>query len=420
MENISKNLLFFGADDKNSFDSYQLIDKKDSRFKNTLIYNISKKVKEIDKKGEKALQALDTLLNRTVSSKDEKIAYRSLDTFLVSTPAFRKHIRGIGATEIETLKRTVISSMIEKIYDNITKDRGVSNLRFALVLLKNELNGLDNSLKSHIFYDIQNGVNINREIEKIFANNIRDSIDQRELAKEIEPYSSNSIISLLKKVDEKRFINSLLKTLLSMHSHTNCDIKKIAILVGYMCYIGSTEVIKTTTRNGVDKIKIAHQFMSFVEYQAEYNSLNFILMLEEFLEDIDNQRVEEFLDRRVSIEEKSLTIKSGTLRQKNLKFLNNLLIVGDFFRLTTEEKDIDSIIGSIQQKVLGKSIDIKRYSKEPTSSKFLKLFAKEYRKKDCEERLKDFFKSFRENLLPPQKMPQQRLISHSVTVASLQ
>jgi hypothetical protein len=416
MENISKNLLFFGTDDKNSFDSYQLIDKKEGNsFQNILIYNISKKVKEIDKKGKKALLSLSRLLFNTLTNQEERVAYKSLDTFLVSTPAFRKRIRGLDATELETLKRTVISSMIEKIYDNITKDRGVSNLRFALVLLKDGLHRADNNLQSHIFYDIQNGVNINREVEKNFTQKIRE----KELTQEIEPYSRNPIESLLKKDDEKRFINSLLKTLLSMHSFANCDIKKIAILVSYMCYIVSTEDIKITKKNGVEKIGIAHSFMSFVEYQAKYNSLNFILMLDEFLEKRENQKIEEFLNRRVSIEKNSLTIKDGTLRQKNLKFLNNLLIVGDFLKLISKERCIESIIYSIQKKVLEKSIDTKEYSKEPISSSFLKLFAKEYRKKECQQRLKEFFESFRKHLLL-QKKPQQRSISYSVALTSHQ
>jgi hypothetical protein len=343
------------------------------------------------------------------------VAYKNLDTFLVTTSAFRKYIRNIDATEIETLKRTVISSMIEKIYDNITKDRGVSNLRFALILLKDKLNELDNNLQSHIFYDIQNGVNINREIEKNFTNRIRDSINQKELSKEIEPYSSNSIESLIKRDDEKRFINLFLKSLLFMHSFANYDEKRIAILVGYMCYIISTDDIKTTTKNGIEKIGIPHSFMSFIEYQAKYNSLNLILMLDKFLENRENQRIEEFLNGRVSIEENSLTIKNGTLRQKNLKFLNNLLIIGDFLKLISEERCIESVIYSVQKKILEKSIDVKRYSKEPISSSFLKLFSKKYRKKECEERLKEFFKSFREHLLL-QRKPQPKSISHTVSV----
>jgi len=395
MENISRKLLFFETNNKNSFDSYHLIEKKSGNPKNILIYNISKKVKEIDTKAKKALQSLRLLIYKKLSKQEERLAYRGLDIFLLSSSAFRKHIYGMITTEIDSLKRVVISSMIEKIYDNITKNRGASNLRFALVLLKGGLNRFDDNIQSHIFYDIQNGININREVEKNFKN---DSINKINLTKEIEPYSSNPIQLFIKKDDERRFINSILKTILSMHSFSNCDIRKISILVGYICYISSTENIKTTTKNGVEKIHIAHSFMMFVEYQAEYNSLNFILMLKEFLENRDNQRVEEFLDRRVSIEENKLSIKNGTLRQKNLKFLNNLLIVGDFFRFISEERNIESIIFSIQQKVLNNTLDIKGYSKEPISSKFLKLFAKEYRKKDCEIRLKEFFKSFRANL----------------------
>ena len=393
MENIKNNLLFFGTDNKNSFDSYHLIDKKSDNFKNILIYNISKKVKKIDEKAKKALYALDTILNRTVSTQKEREAYENLDTFLITTPAFRRYIYSLNKLERETLKRTVISSMIEKIYDNITKDRGVSNLRFALVLLKNRLNKLDDNLKSHIFYDIQNGVNINREIERNFINRIKDSINQKELAQKIEP-NNNSIEFIIKKDDENRFINSFLRTLLSMHSLPKYDRKKISILVGYICYILSVEDIKITKKNGIEKIQIAHSFMLFIEYQINYNSMNFVLMLEEFLNKNNYENIELFFRKRVSIKKYDLEIKEGTLRQKNLKFLNNLLIIGDFFKLISAEQDIDSIISSFQQKVLTKDIDVAKYSKEPIISKFLKLFAKEYRKKEYQDRLKEFLKTW--------------------------
>ncbi len=420
MENISKNLLFFEVDDKNSFDSYKLIEKRrENSFKDILIYNISKKVKKIDRKGERALDAMRRLLFEPLSVQEEKIAYNSLDTFLITTPAFRKHIRNLEVMEIENLKRTIISSIIEKIYDNINKKRGVSNLRFALVLLKNGISKLDNSIKSHIFYDIQNGVNINREIENSLSKKTQSLIEQRELAKEVKPNYSNLIESFIKEDGEKRFINIFLKTLLSIHSNdVEYDIKKIATLVSYMSYIISTRDIKTTIKNGIEKIQIAHPFIISVEYQVEHNSLNFILMLDDFLENRDNQEIEEFLERRVSIKQNSIEIKSTTIRQRNLKFLKNLLIIGDFFKLVSEREDIESIIDSIQKKILENSIDIDRYSKEPISSNFLKLFAKEYRKKDCKIRLKDFFKSFRENLLL-QKKHQQMSISHNAALTSL-
>jgi hypothetical protein len=417
MKNISTNFLYFRIDDKKDFNSYYLLDRIDSSSKDILIYNISKKVKEIDKKGKKALKALNTLLFRRVSIREEIVAYNNLDTFLVTTPAFRRYIHTIGAMEIESLKRTVLNSMIEKIYDNITKKRGVSNLRFALVLLKNSLDRLDNNLQSHIFYDIQNGVNINREVEKSFAKSIKESISQRELIQEIEPYSSNQIELLIKRDDERRFIKSFLKTLLSMHSLLSCDKKKIAILVGYMCYLLSTDDIKTTIRDGVEKMRISHSFMMLLEYQVKQSSLNSILILDEFLEDIDNQRVEEFLERRVYLAEGSLTITSGSLRQKNMKFLKNILIVGDFFRLVSDERDIESAIYSIQKKVLENNLDIKRYSEEPISSSFLKLFAKEYRKRENKTRLKEFFTSFKSQLLLQKRLP-QRSISYSVSLAS--
>jgi hypothetical protein len=157
--------------------------------------------------------------------------------------------------------------------------------------------------------------------------------------------------------------------------------------------------------------------MMLLEYQVKQSSLNSILILDEFLEDIDNQRVEEFLERRVYLAEGSLTITSGSLRQKNMKFLKNILIVGDFFRLVSDERDIESAIYSIQKKVLENNLDIKRYSEEPISSSFLKLFAKEYRKRENKTRLKEFFTSFKSQLLLQKRLP-QRSISYSVSLAS--
>ncbi|SFV59953.1 hypothetical protein MNB_SV-12-1246 [hydrothermal vent metagenome] len=394
MKNISKNLLFFRTDKRKSFDSYQLIENFPLSKTDIVIYDISKKVKEIDPKGKIALQSLQALLNKKVTKQDEIRAYRNLDTFLVSTPAFRKNIRGMKATEIADLKRTVINSMFEKIYDNITKDRGVSNLRFALVLLKEELNKFDNTLVSHIFYDIQNGININREIEKIFVKQVKESIDQKKLVIEIDSPKSNLIELFIKQDTQRRFIDLLLNTLLSMHSYSNCDSKKIAILVSYMCYIAYTEDIKTTKKNGKTKIQIAHSFMILVEYQAKHNSSNFILLLKKFLKKRNRENIEEFL-KKICLGENIPTIKEGTLRQKNLKFLNNMIIIGQFYRAISEEQDMELVIDTLQKKILDNSVNIEKMYQKEEINNFLKLFSKKYRKKESKQRLNDFFKAFR-------------------------
>jgi len=413
---VGSDFLLFGTTNREKFDEYFLIKCKKKAyyleidfslsFQFLLIYDVSQDLKPINHKGEEAISSLFSLLN------SDHCDYYSgaLDVFLISTPSFRELNRDMSSRERESFKQTIINSMMEKIYDNIREDRGSSNLRFALVLVKNSLRDIDRSIWRYLFYDIKNGINLNREIIKSYRL-VGEALDVLELTEQRISYLYESDVE---KEHERRFILLLLNSILRMKDTLYWDKKKAINLASYICYLAFTEDIKVVVnREGVERLKIDYTYMILVELLTKVNSSYFIMLLEKFLNSVNNISIEKFLEQHIEYEfierkkEKTLFIKMGkdslsvkynTLRQNSSRFFKNVLIIGEFYRLISEEKDMDMVIALSLQKILKSSINVKKCAKDPISAKFLTLFLKGHSKKNCESGLRDFFDSSKSSM----------------------
>jgi len=416
---LGDSFLLFGIDDKSDFLTYSLYDiENPKRFKHMAIYDIKKMVKAIDDKAELALFSLKSLLNNSSNSDiQQKIWYRNLDIFLFSARKFKSVISSIKYEEQASFKRTVISDMFTKIYENIIEKRELSQLRFALVaLLSSDFDKLNNKIHSHIFYDITNGININNQILKSIGVEINKKRQeskniQTEFYQELvlDENIENPIDEFIKKNDENRFIEIFLNSILSMNSTTSIDREKTLLFVALVSYITSTNDIKITIKNSIEKIQIKHDYLFMVSLQVTYNINIFFIYIDDFVNLKDKKiDIEAFLNKKIlyryldykkdecifiKIWKRVFSKKRTSLRKMNSQFSNRLLIVGLFYKFISKQKNIDDIISNSFQKIRHNTINIELCCKEMITIKFLSIFFKGNRKKECEVRLKHFFET---------------------------
>lgn len=416
-----KDFLLFGLDDKEEFLTYSLYHVANlKRFEHMAIYDIHKKVKNIDKNAELALFSLKAMINKSYKEEEQKILYKNLDVFLFSARQFKSVIAYIKYDEQSTFKRTVISDMFAKIYDNIIEKRELSQLRFALVLLlSSDFEKLDVQIHSHVFYDIINGINLNSQILKnanveINLYKYQEKIFEEEiLFKSIEESSmgENTIDKFIKNSDEHRFIEVFLNTILNMNSTTNVDREKTLLFVALLSYLTSTHNVKTTKRDGIDKIQIEHCYLFMSYLQVKYNINDFFMHIDDFVnlkgKDIE---IERFLEERIfyqyreykkdeciilKIWKKVFFKKKTSLRKINHQFSTRLLVVGLFYQLISKEKKIEDVIANSFKNIRHDTINIELCCKERISTKFLTIFFRGNGKKECEFHLNIFFEKSR-------------------------
>jgi len=410
---LDKDFMLFGIDDIDRFETYFRLNSSIERnYNHIALYDISKDVKDID---EIAITALKTLskLFYTKEFKNNEIVYNNLEVFLISTSSFREIVSGIPKVEQNPFKRNVINGMIEKIYENMRENRSISNLRFALVCLKEDLSNFNQNIKNHIFYDIQNGINVNREIQKSLYQDIKISTNKKKEL--VDNYNSNDdvIDEFIKKNDRNHFISSFLNTILSMPSSLSWNIDNVIELVSYMSYISSTDNIKVRKIKNIEKIQIAHCFMLLVELLSSLNRAYFILLLKNFLEYTNEISIEEFLqkdieyncstnkiDKTVTIEiyNNLLTVTNSTLRKRNSRFFHNILVIGNFFKAISKEDTIDDIISTSLYQISHNRVNIDKCCQNPITPKFLSLFLDGRNRKDCEMVLQKFLRFFDKNI----------------------
>ena len=405
-----EDFLLFGMDDREDFSTYSLYGRHhQKRFEYMSVYDIKKEVKNIDEKALLALRSLKAMMEQpSASMVEQSILYRNLDIFLFSARHFKSVISSIKYDEQSSFKRTVISDIFAKIYENMTEKRDVSQLRFALVLLlSRDFDSLSLQVQSHIFYDIHNGININGQILKTIE--IEPMQHQQSEEVLVEALDESHVELFIKKNDENRFIEIFLNTLLSMHSDIAIDRKNTLLFVALVSYIGSTDDIKTTKKEGIEKIQIRHCYLFMVHLQVTYNLNDFFIYMDDFVNlEEKGIEIELFLKDKIAyrhkehkkdacliikIWERLFFKKRASLRKMNHQFSTRLLVVGLFYRLISQQKNQEDILSDSFKHIKEGSIDIKACCQSLISKKFLAIFFRGQGKKECEKHLRSFFKN---------------------------
>jgi len=402
-QQYKKDFLLFGIEDIENFQSYEVYNEASKKEFNLMaLYEVDKEVKNLDEQGILALKSLKNLLN----NEDEIL---NLDTFLLSTQSFSKAITTIEHKYQEHFKKTIISDMLSKIYDNIFEaNYKKSNLRYALVLLKNQtLETINPKIQAHIFYDIQKGVNVNALIlEEHIGSVKKNDFNQERVTEEVEIDSKESEIeNFLENSDTRRFIKLFLNTTLAMDSERDIEMEKTVRFVAFFLYLAFEKELKTTIKNSKEKFTIDHCFMMLVEYQIENNKNNFFEYLDYFInEEIYPKSIEAYLEQIITYEctnnskEVTVTINNQqvkerkvNLRQQNSRFSKKLMIVGLFYKSITQEERLEEIISTLFKKIRTQSISISKHCQNKISFKFLALFFQGRGKSNCHLNLKAFF-----------------------------
>ena len=411
-QKIGEEFLLFGMEDREDFSTYALysVDNQ-KKFDAMAVYDIKKEVKEIDQKGLLALSSLKAMMEESNSlGVEQRILYRNLDVFLFSARNFKSVISSIKYDEQESFKRTVMSDIFAKIYDNMIERRDVSQLRFALVLLlSREFDSLSVQIKSHIFYDIHNGININAQILKNSKIEPTQYQPIEEIVLDEVEESVDDIDIFIKRSDENRFIEIFLNTLLSMSSDVAIDRKNTLLFVALVSYISSTDDIKTTKKEGIEKIQIGHCYLFMVHLQVTYNINDFFIYIDDFVNlKQKGVEIETFLKDKIEyryrenrrdsclilkIWERVFFKKRDTLRKMNHQFSTRLRVVGLFFQFISHQKSRDNIISDSFQQIKEDSIDMEECCKALISKKFLAIFFIGHGKKECKKHLGGFFKN---------------------------
>lgn len=398
-----EDFLLFGIEDIEKFQSYELYNEASKKEFNLMgLYEVDKEVKNLDEQGILALKSLKNLLN----NKDKIL---NLDTFLLSTQSFSKAISAIEHKYQEHFKKTIISDMLSKIYDNIFEaNYKKSNLRYALVLLKTQtLETINPKIQAHIFYDIQKGVNVNALIlEEHIGSVKKNDFNQERVAEEVEIDSKESEIeNFLENSDTRRFIKLFLNTTLAMDSERDIEMEKTVRFVAFFLYLAFEKELKATIKNGEEKFQIDHCFMMLVEYQIRNNKNNFFEYLDYFInEEVYPKSIEAYLEQiiahkctnnskeiRVTIDNQQIKETKVNLRQQNSRFSKKLMIVGLFYKSITQEERLEEIISTLFKQIRTQSISISEHCQKKISFKFLALFFQGQGKSNCHLNLKAFF-----------------------------
>ena len=409
-QRYKKDFLLFGIEDKNIFSTYSLYKENPSKpFKNMALYEINKELKHIDKHGELALHSLRSILNHSKQlHKEQKILYKNLDIFLFSARNFKSIISTIDFNEQKSFKQTVISDMFDKIYANIAEKRELSQLRFALVLLfSKEFDTLGKKIHSHIFYDIHNGININTQLLKAHGiETTKDEPSKNIFYKESteEDTQENFIDDFIKSSDERKFIQVFLNSILAMKSNSGIDLQKSIKFVAFFSYISSTNSLNVSHKDGFEKIQISYCYIIMVEFHSEFNRNMFFLYLDDFVNLEDKEiEIKLFLENKIVhkcdnnhkevniiIWKTKFTKSKDNLRQINHKFSKKLLTIGLFYKLISQQENIDEIISISLKKIKNKEINIQTLCNKTITFNFLALFFQGHGKKNCTENLNAF------------------------------
>jgi hypothetical protein len=403
-QKYKEDFLLFGIEDIKDFQSYELYNEASKKEFNLMgLYEVDKEVKNLNEQGVLALNSLKNLLN----NKEDEIL--NLDTFLLSTQSFSKTISAIQHKYQEHFKKTIISDMLSKIYDNIFEDNyKKSNLRYALLLLKNQtLEKINPKIQAHIFYDIQKGINLNALILQEHIGSVKkNDFNQERVEEEVEIDSKESEIeNFLENNDTRRFIKLFLNTLLAMDSEREIEMEKIVRFVALFLYLAFDKELKATKKNGEEKFQIDHCYMMLVDYKIEVDRNNFFEYLDYFInEEIYPKSIEAHLQKIIAYQcsnnSKEITLlidnqkcreTKENLRQKNSIFSKKLMVVGLFYKSITQEEKLEEIISTLFKKIRTQSISISEHCQKKISFKFLSYFFQGHGKKNCHVNLKDFF-----------------------------
>lgn len=403
-QKYKEDFLLFGIEDIENFQSYELyneVSKKEFNFMG--LYEVDKEVTNLNEQGILALNSLKNLLN---NKQDELL---NLDTFLLSTLSFSKAISAIQHKYQEHFKKTIISDMLSKIYDNIFEDNyKKSNLRYALILLTSQpLEKITPKIQAHIFYDIQKGVNLNALLlEEHIASVKKNDFNQEGVEEEIEIDPKESEVeNFLENNDTRKFIKLFLNTILSMDSEREMEMEKTINFTALFLYLAFEKALKITKKNDEEKFQIDHCYMMLVAYQIENNKNNFFEYLDYFInEEIYPKSIEAHLRKLIPhecihnaketillIDNQKFTEKKGNLRQQNSRFSQKLMIIGLFYKSITQEEQLEEIISTLFKKIRTQSISVSEHCQNKISFKFLSYFFQGQGKKNCHLNLKHFF-----------------------------
>jgi len=399
-----KDFLLFGINDIQDFQSYQLYNEQSKEEFNTMaLYEIGKEVKHLNEQGVLALNSLKNFINK----QNDKLL--NLDTFLLSTQSFSKAISSIKHEYQENFKKSIISDVLLKVYDNIFENSyKKSNLRYALVLLKNQpLEQITPKIQAHIFYDIQKGVNINALILQEHIGSVKKNDFNRERVEEeieIDPKESE-IDNFVENNDTRRFIKLFLNTILSLDSEREIEMEKTVKFTALFLYLAFENELKITKKNGEEKFQIDHCYMLLVQYQIMYNKNNFFGYIDDFVNEENYPKsIENHLKKIIPyvctsiekeitlhIENNKYTDTKENLRQQNSRFSTKLMFIGLFYKSITQEEKVEEIISTLFKKIRTQSISISEHCQNKISFKFLSFFFKGQGKKNCHLNLKAFF-----------------------------
>ncbi len=400
-QQYKEDFLLFGIEDVNNFQTYELYNKASKKEFNFMgLYEIKKEVKNLNEQGILALHSLKNILN----NKEDKIL--NLDTFLLSTQSFSKAISAIKYEYQEHFKKSIISDVMSKVYDNMFEEKyKKSNLRYALVLLKNQLlEEIDLKIQTHIFYDIQKGVNINDlTLQEHIGSVKKNDFKRQRVEEEIEIDSKESEIeNFLENSDTRKFIKLFLNTLLSMDSERDIEMEKTVHFIALFLYLAFDKEEKSEKH----QFQIDHCFMLLAQYQILYNQNIFFSYIDDFVnKEHYPKSIEEYLQYYLHSEckdnpNKNLTLhiennefidSKQNLRQQNSRFSKKLITVGLFYKSITQEERLEEIISSLFKKIRTQDISIVEHCQNKISFKFLALFFQGHGKNSCHLNLKAFF-----------------------------
>jgi len=392
-QRYNKDFLLMGIDEEHDFSSYGVYNIHTPKaVKNMKVYEVSNEIKMIDEKGKLALESLKNI----IQAKENE--YRNLDVFLFASKSFKSVISSLEYTEQENFKDIMISTMFEKIYENIKEsDRKASLLRFALVsLLSDNFASFNLKTCSHIFYDIHNGININAQLIKSGSQKTDEINSQKKTLDDttsIDESQEELLDAFLEKNQSQKFIQVFLKSILEMGSENTLNLKRTTQFFCMTSYLSTTE-----------NLKITYCFSNIVYLQSKPNKVHtFFLKLEDFIYLDSSITIDKYLkkefeyacqensqDIQMTMDRETFITKVNTLIKFRNKFMLELEIVGLFYKLISEQSTIDEIIVVSFSKMKNQELNIQKLCQNKITFAFLSLFFKGHGKKNCESNLKSF------------------------------
>jgi len=146
--------------------------------------------------------------------------------------------------------------------------------------------------------------------------------------------------------------------------------------------------------------------MTFIEFQIQANKNELFLNFHDFV-NLKNNNIEieaffQVLEPYECKEEKeeviirswgiSFSVTKVSLRQINSRFFKELLMVGLFYKLISNQESNDDIISISLQRIKQGSINIESLCKELITFEFLAIFFKGHKRKDCDTKLRSFLR----------------------------